>query len=81
MHTPEDTPKDISGAFLHVLLLDYNIIDWSGDTIRAKYEGPVADIELRISVKDKVGERSYRETKSRGSEKSDPNVFQSWILE
>ncbi len=81
LYTPEDPPKDSTESFLNVFVMDYNIIDWSGDTVRAKYEALVADIELRISVKDGVAERSYRETWARGSETSDPNISQSWILE
>ena len=81
LYTPADEPKDTSGASLHVLVTDYKILDWSGDTIRAKYEASVADIELKISLKDRVAERSFRETIARGSDTADPNVFQSWILE
>ena len=84
LYTPEDT---LPGAgirispSLSVLVLEYKIIDWSDGVIRAKCEGFEADIELRISVKDQFAERSFRETKARGNDKSDPNIFESWILE
>ena len=84
LYTPEDT---LPGAgirtlpSLSVLVLEYKIIDWSEGVIRAKSEGFEADIELRISVKDQFAERSFRETKAHGSDKSDPNIFESWMLE
>ncbi|HUL36535.1 MAG TPA: hypothetical protein VLW47_02535 [Thermodesulfobacteriota bacterium] len=81
LYTPEDPSKDSSESFLNVFIMDYNIIDWSGDIVRAKHEAHVADIQLRISVKDGLAERSYRETMVRGSETADPNISQNWILE
>src|SRR4030042_647866 len=82
LYTPEDFPKhNNTPPFLSVLVFDFKIIDWSGDTIRAKHEAPVADVELRISVKDGVAERTFRETKARGNETSNPDIFQTWILE
>ena len=84
LYTPEDTLPGAgvrTSPSLSVLVLEYKIIDWSGDVIRAKSEGREADIELRISVKDQFAERSFRETKAHGSDKSDPNIFESWILE
>ena len=59
----------------------YQIVDWSNDVITAKYEAPIADLELRISLKDKFAERRYRETKARGSKTSNPNNYLQWILE
>jgi hypothetical protein len=84
LYTPEDTLPGAgtrTSPSLSVLVLEYKIIDWSGGVIRAKSEDLEADIELRISVKDQFAERSFRETKARGSDKSDPNIFESWILE
>ena len=59
----------------------YIIVDWSNDIISAKYEGPVADVELRISLRDKFAERRFRETKARGIKSADPNNYEQWILE
>jgi hypothetical protein len=80
LYTPEDQPKNPS-SFLSILPFEYSILDWSDETIRAKYAARVADFELKISLKDGFTERSFRETKARGFEKSDPNVFETWILE
>ena len=71
----------VSSPSIMASYLEYRILDWSDNTIKAKYEGPIADIELKISVKDNFAERSFRETKARGSETSDPNIFYIWTLE
>lgn len=59
----------------------YEIITWSNDVITARYLAPVADFELKISIKDQFAERHWRETKARGVETSDPKNFGQWILE
>jgi hypothetical protein len=59
----------------------YRVIDWANDTIRATYGAPVADFELRISVRDKMAERHWRETKAYGRDTSDAKNFENWILE
>jgi len=78
--TPEDEP-DFKLRSLYIVDVTYRIINWSSDIINAKYEGLVADFEIRISIKDNYAERSFRETKARGSETADPNVYERWILE
>ena len=78
--TPEDSPI-IKEKFLYILDINYRIINWSDDIINAKYEALVADFEIRISLRDKFAERSFRETKARGSETANPNVYEHWILE
>jgi hypothetical protein len=75
---PQDSHPD---NFLYVLSTKYKIISWSNDIINAKYEALVADLELRISVRDKFAERSFRETKARGSDTANPNIFGIWVLE
>jgi hypothetical protein len=59
----------------------YQIIDWTNDIINAKREAPVADIQITISLKDNFAEKSFRETKARGSDTANPNVYGKWILE
>jgi hypothetical protein len=59
----------------------YQIIDWSNDVIKAKWDAPVADIEITISLKDNFAEKSYRETKTRGSESANPDIYGKWVLE
>jgi hypothetical protein len=76
--TPQDNPP---GNLLYILNLKYNISQRSGDIIKASYTAPVADFELKIFLRDKFAERSFRETKARGSETADPNVFGHWVLE
>jgi len=78
--TPQDDPI-LKEKFLYILIINYRIINWSNDIINAKYDAPVADVEIKISIKDNFAERRYRETKARGSETADPNVHEHWILE
>jgi len=78
--TPEDSPI-LKEKFLYILDVNYRIINWSDDIINAKYEALVADFEIRISLRDKFAERSFRETKARGSETANSNVYEHWILE
>ena len=80
MYTLAGDPKN-EMAFLIPLIMEYRLIDWSSGVIRAKLEGYVADVELRISSKDQVAERSYRETRAHGSKTSDPTLFENWTLE
>ena len=78
--TPEDEPT-FKVNLLYIVDINYRIINWSDDIINAKYEALVADIEIRISLRDKFAERSFRETKARGSETANPNIYEHWILE
>lgn len=59
----------------------YQIVDWNNDVIKAKWDAPVADIEITISIKDNFAEKSYRETKARGSESANPDIHGKWVLE
>ena len=78
--TPKDEPW-VGKPSLFIYETTYRIIDWSDHTIYAKYSAPVADFELKISIKDKFAERRRRETKARGAETSDPNMFENCTLE
>jgi len=78
------TPQEISGFEKPQLFIDentYQILDWTDDIIRSVYLSPVADFELIISIKDDAAERSWRETKARGNETSDPENYENWTLE
>jgi len=78
------TPAEESVFKTKQLFIDettYKIVDWSNEIIHAKYAAPVADFELRISIKDGLAERRWRETKARGSKTSDPNIYAQWTLE
>jgi len=81
--TPHEEPlfKDLNRCVLQSIQFEYKIIDWSDGIIRAKQEALVGDFELRISIKDKTAERSWRETKARGSETSDPSIYENCVLE
>ena len=59
----------------------YQIIDWSEDTIKAKREPIVADVEITISLKDNFAEKNFRETKARGSDTANPDVYGKWVLQ
>jgi hypothetical protein len=78
--TPQEEPL-FEKPELFIAETIYQIVDWSNDVIIAKYEAPVANFELRISLKDKLAERRWRETKARGSKTSNPNNYLQWILE
>lgn len=78
--TTKDEPW-VGNPLLFIDQILYRIFDWSDQTIYAKYSAPVADFELKISIKDKFAERRRRETKARGAETSDPNIFENCTLE
>ncbi len=77
--TSEET-KVLKESLLTIDRFEYQIIEWSDTLLRAKREAPVADVELRVSFADKSVEKSFRETTARGSETSNPEVFEYWIL-
>ena len=66
---------------LYSIKITYQITDSTNDIIIAKWDAPVADVELKISLKDRFAERSYRETKARGDETSNPEIYGKWVLE
>ena len=68
-------------GILKVASTYFKIIEWSNARIVARYDAPVADIELRISLADTAAERSFRETKARGSQTADSKNAGHWILE
>lgn len=78
------TPEEESIFKTKQLFIDettYKIADWSNEIILAKYIAPVADFDLKISIRDGIAERRWRETKARSSETSDPNIYAQWLLE
>lgn len=80
LFTPKEQPI-IKSNLLYNQEFTYQIIDWSDDIIKAKREAPVADIEITISLKDNFAEKNFRETKARGSETANPDIYGKWILE
>jgi hypothetical protein len=60
---------------------EFRVLSWSDGSVVARDEAPVADVDLRISTKDGVVEKSYRETKARGSQTADPNIWRMYVLE
>jgi hypothetical protein len=78
------TKQDVKEFEEPWLLIDettYKIIDWDYQTVRAVHQAQVADIELKVSVRDGVAERRWSETRARGSETFDPKNSESWVLE
>lgn len=59
----------------------YQITDLTEDIVKAKRNPPVADVEIYISLKDNFAEKSFRETKARGSETANPDMYGKWVLE
>jgi len=77
-------PKEDTMYKNHMLFshnFTYQITDWTNDIIKAKYEAPVGNAEITISLKDNFAEKSWRETKARGSESSNPDIYGKWVLE
>ncbi|SRR6266849_7469388 len=75
------TPKDSdfqSPAHLFTYYHEYRIVSWSDGNLIAREETPAFDIDLKISVTDKVVEKNWRETRARGNETADPN---NWLIE
>ena len=68
-------------GYLSVSSLEFRVIEWSSANIVARYEAPVADFEIRISLSDRSVERSFRETRARGSDTADPKITWHWVLE
>ncbi len=72
------------GPFMrHGLVLvrfTYRVSEWTDSIIRADSASSVGDFELRISLVDKVAERSFRETTARGSESADPSIARNWVF-
>ena len=80
MFTPNEQPILETKALYHNEFT-YEIINWADDVIKAKRSAPVADIEIKISLKDNFAEKSFRETKARGSETANPDHYGKWVLE
>ena len=72
------------GAFprhgLDLVRLTYRVSEWTDSIIRADRASPAGDFELRISLADKMAERSFRETRGRGSENADSSIVRNWVL-
>lgn len=78
--TPKEQPI-LKDNLLYNEEFTYQILDWTNDIIKAKREAPVADVEIIVSLKDNFAEKSFRETKARGSETSNPDIYGKWVLE
>lgn len=65
---------------LDVVLLTYIVSEWTDSIIRADSIAQAGDFALRISLADKVAERSFRETKGHGAENADPSIVRNWVL-
>jgi len=72
----------VPGSFLFLVdAPEFRILSWVDGTVVARAELPVADLDLLISTKDKVAERSFRETRARGSDSADPSISRVYVLE
>lgn len=66
---------------LDVFSHHYIITEWSEQRIRGVSEKPVGDLEIRISLADRSAEKSWRETKARGSTSASEDVYEHYVLE
>lgn len=74
--------KTATVNLLNMGSIDYKIVEWTdNDIIKAVYNARVADIEIKISLKDNFAERSFRETSARGNDTASPDVYSHWVLE
>jgi hypothetical protein len=80
LFTPREQPV-LKHSQLYNQEFTYQVIHWADETIKAKREALVADIEITISLKDNCAEKGFRETKARGSDTANPDVFGKWVLE
>jgi len=80
LFTPKEHPF-LNHNILYNQEFTYQIIDWSDNIIRAKREALVADVQIAISLRDNFAEKSYRETRARGSDTANPDVSGKWVLE
>ena len=78
--TPKEQPILKKNALYHHQFT-YEIIDLDNDVIKAKRSAPVANVEITISLKDNFAEKSFRETKARGSETANSDHYGKWVLE
>lgn len=81
LFTPKDQPKSFDNNVLYHQKFTYQITEWRNDVIKAEWKAPVADVAITISLKDSFAEKSFRETKARGTETSNPDVYGKWVLE
>ena len=80
LFTPREQPV-LKHSQLYNHEFTYQVIHWADETIKAKREALVADIEITISLKDNFAEKGFRETKARGSDTANPDVYGKWVLE
>jgi hypothetical protein len=78
--TPKEQPI-LKQSLLYNHEFTYEIIRFTDDVVKAKRSAPVADVEITISLKDNFAEKSFRETKARGSETANPEIWGKWVLE
>jgi hypothetical protein len=79
--TPDDDDTGLATTkSLFVMKETFQIGEWTEDTISARATPRAADLNLRISLRDGVAERSARWTPARGAEVSDPSVTYNWVL-
>lgn len=81
VYAPKEHGRTDDNYKLYSLDFTYQVTDWTNDIIKAKFNAPVADTEITISLKDNFAEKSYRETKARGEETSNPEIYGKWVLE
>ncbi len=81
VYAPKEHGRTDDNYRLYSIHFTYQVTDWTNDIIKAKFDAPVADIEITISLKDNFAEKSYRETKARGDETSNPEIYGKWVLE
>jgi hypothetical protein len=80
LFTPKEQPL-LKRNLLYNHEFVYQITDLTDDLVKAKRNPPVADVEISISLKDNFAEKSFRETKARGSETANPEMYGKWVLE
>lgn len=77
----EDSSGFVKEPTLLLMKEEFVVVEWSEDVIVARAKPRAADVELRISLKNRTAERTSRETSARGATGADPAALHVWRLE
>lgn len=75
----EDAPRILIGPVNGPI--EFSVISWLDGNISARFEPRSADVDLLISVEQQLVSLNYRETKARGNETANPDIWETYVLE
>jgi hypothetical protein len=77
----DDPLGAVERPYLFLMKEQFRVIECTGTTIAARAEPRAADIDLRISLTNRMAERSSRETAARGAQGANPQNVTQWVLQ